>query len=113
MPVTVNVLTLFHEVCVQHKSCSYLDRFAGGISFVCKYNDDIGAIVVIVKVSQIRMDLINFVRAVYTNRSKTLGLETQYKRRKTMFLFNDAINTFYLRLYGVGHMVKNHSDSER
>ena len=25
-------------------------------------------------------------------------------------LFNDALNTFYLRLYGVGHMVKDHSD---
>ena len=28
-------------------------------------------------------------------------------------LFNDSLNTFYLRLYGVGHMVKDHSDSER
>ena len=28
-------------------------------------------------------------------------------------LFNDALNTFYLRLYGVRHMVKHHSDSER
>ena len=28
-------------------------------------------------------------------------------------LFNDAFNTFYLRLYGVRHMVKNHSDSVR
>ena len=28
-------------------------------------------------------------------------------------LFNDAFNTFYLRLYGVGHMVKDHSDSKR
>ena len=28
-------------------------------------------------------------------------------------LFNDALNTFYLRLYGVGHMVRDHSDSER
>ena len=28
-------------------------------------------------------------------------------------LFNDALNTFYLRLYGVRHMIKNHSDSER
>ena len=28
-------------------------------------------------------------------------------------LFNDALNTFYLRLYGVGHMIKDHSDSER
>ena len=28
-------------------------------------------------------------------------------------LFNDTLNTFYSRLYGVRHMVKNHSDSER
>ena len=28
-------------------------------------------------------------------------------------LFNDALNRFYLRLYGVRHMVKDHSDSER
>ena len=28
-------------------------------------------------------------------------------------LFNDTLNTFYLRLYGVGHIVKDHSDSER
>ena len=28
-------------------------------------------------------------------------------------LFNDALNTFHLRLYGVRHMVKGHSDSER
>ena len=28
-------------------------------------------------------------------------------------LFNDALNTFYLRLYGVAHMAKDHSDSER
>ena len=28
-------------------------------------------------------------------------------------LFNDAINTFYLRLYGIRYMVTDHSDSER
>ena len=28
-------------------------------------------------------------------------------------LFNDALNTFYLQLYGIGHMIKDHSDSER
>ena len=28
-------------------------------------------------------------------------------------LFNDALNTFYLRLYGVRHMVEDHSESER
>ena len=35
------------------------------------------------------------------------------KKVEGNFLFNDALNTFYLRLYGVGHMVKDHSDSER
>ena len=28
-------------------------------------------------------------------------------------LFNDALNTLYLLLYGVRHMVKDHSNSER
>ena len=28
-------------------------------------------------------------------------------------LFNDTLNTFYLRLYGIRHMVKDHTDSER
>ena len=28
-------------------------------------------------------------------------------------LFNDALNTFYLQLYGVRHMVKDRSDRER
>ena len=27
-------------------------------------------------------------------------------------LFNDALNTFYLRLYGVRHMEKDHSNSD-
>ena len=34
------------------------------------------------------------------------------KERERNVLFNDALNTFYLRLYGVRHMVKDHSDSE-
>ena len=34
-------------------------------------------------------------------------------RKEGNVLFNDALNTFYLRLYGVGHMVKDHLDSER
>ena len=34
-------------------------------------------------------------------------------RSEGYILFNDALNTFYLRLYGVGHMVEDHSDSER
>ena len=31
-------------------------------------------------------------------------------RKEGNVLFNDTLNTFYLRLYGVRHMVKNHSD---
>ena len=34
-------------------------------------------------------------------------------RKEGNVLFNDALNTFYFRLYGVRHMVKDHSDSER
>ena len=32
-------------------------------------------------------------------------------RKERNVLFNDALNTFYLRLYGIGHMVKDHGDS--
>ena len=35
------------------------------------------------------------------------------KERERNVLFNDALNTFYLWLYGVRHMVKDHSDSEK
>ena len=34
-------------------------------------------------------------------------------RKEGTVLFIDALNTFYLRLYGVKHMVKDHSDSEK
>ena len=36
-----------------------------------------------------------------------------YGRKEGNVLFNDALNTFYLRLYGIRHMVNDHSDSER
>ena len=35
------------------------------------------------------------------------------KREREMFYLTTALNTFYLRLYGVRHMVKYHSDSEK
>ena len=34
-------------------------------------------------------------------------------RKEGNVLCDDALNTFYLRLYGVKHMVKDHSDSEK
>ena len=33
--------------------------------------------------------------------------------RERNVLFNDALNTLYLRLYGFRHMVKDHSDNEK
>ena len=33
-------------------------------------------------------------------------------RKEGNVLFNNTLNTFYLRLYGKGHMVKDHSDNE-
>ena len=37
----------------------------------------------------------------------------EYRERERNVLFNDTLNTFYLRLHGVKHMVKDHSDSEK
>ena len=34
-------------------------------------------------------------------------------RKEGNSLFNDALNTFYLWLYGVKHMAKDHSDSQK
>ena len=34
----------------------------------------------------------------------------RFGRKEENVLFNDALNTFYLRLYGIRHMVKDHSD---
>ena len=42
----------------------------------------------------------------------THGMEKE-GRKEGNVLFNDALNTFHLRLYGVIHMVNDHSDSER
>ena len=42
-----------------------------------------------------------------------MNISFSERERKRNILFNDALNTFYLRLYGVRHMVKDHSDSEK
>ena len=41
------------------------------------------------------------------------ALNTFYLWKEGNVLFNDAFDTLYLRLYGVRHMVKDYSDSER
>ena len=40
-----------------------------------------------------------------------LPLEIYKEGKEGNVLFNDVLNTFYLRLYGIRHMVKYHSDS--
>ena len=52
-------------------------------------------------------------RQRYRGRERERERERERGREEGNVLFNDALTTFYLRLYGVGHMVKDHSDSER
>ena len=49
---------------------------------------------------------------IFSGDSK-LGIKYFFCERERNVLFNDALNTFHLRLYGVRHMVKDHSDSEK
>ena len=51
--------------------------------------------------------------AIKSHYGKILLFSTWGGRNDGNVLFNDTLNTFYFRLYGVGHMVKDHSDSER
>ena len=50
---------------------------------------------------------------IVTLKHSTVDVHMMYVERQRNILFNDALNTFYLRLYGVRHMVKDHSDSEK
>ena len=50
---------------------------------------------------------------LHTLNAARLGrLEMQLKYKEENISFNVTHNTFYLRLYGVGHMVKDHSARE-
>ena len=54
---------------------------------------------------------------VYVNSNSGLKLLNNslkfYTHEEGNVLFNDTLNTFYLQLYGVRHVVKDHSDSEK
>ena len=43
----------------------------------------------------------------------TLTNTHEIGRKEVNILFNDALNTYYLQLYGIIHMVEDHSDSDR
>ena len=66
----------------------------------------------------INANLLNGVGFYYVNQfyifnSSLSILSTIPRKGRKCFLFIDALNTFYLRLYGVRHMVKVNSDNER
>ena len=50
---------------------------------------------------------------LFNDALNTFYLRLYGRERERNVLFNDALNTFYLRLYGIRHMVKDHSDSEK
>ena len=45
--------------------------------------------------------------------TKKIYITNIYIWKEGSVLFNDTLNTFYLWLYGIRHMVKDHSDSEK
>ena len=51
-------------------------------------------------------------RVEYKVTTITVGVNYREQKKEVNVLFNDALNTFYLRLYGVRHMVKGHSAGE-
>ena len=67
------------------------------------------------KMADFEKELSNLRVEISQSRVKTEEMITVLndRERERNVLFNDAVNTFYLRLYGVRHMVKDHSDSEK
>ena len=57
--------------------------------------------------------LLIFRNPVLVGANTVKGPETPKTKEGRKWFINDALNTFYLRLYGVRHMVKLHSDRER
>ena len=47
------------------------------------------------------------------NRKRNLPLSLHGVRKEGNVLFNNILNTFYLEIDGLRHMVKVHSDNER
>ena len=62
------------------------------MSFVCKKNN-----------------LYNLIKSLFCFLNTLLEIyafKNVGKRKEVYILFHDSLNTFYLRLYGIGHMVK-------
>ena len=60
-----------------------------------------------------RRALAKLQREVARLKSERTYAQVSCLERERNVLFNNALNTFYLRLYGIRHMVTDHSDSEK
>ena len=78
-----------------HIPCSLVNLLG---SFMCFYITDL--LLMYVQMDMYNEQLYREIRFFCLSRTRNV-------------LFNDALNKFYLRLYGIRHMVKDHSDSER
>ena len=58
------------------------------------------------------VEVIKFLWLIFDKKLSFVPHQTFVKMEGNV-LFNDALNTFYLQLYGVRHMVKKHSGSEK
>ena len=72
-------------------------------------------VVVVVHFKIVKLELLvrHLVLGLVDNVIQVLLDVSGNRERERNVLFNDALNTFDLRLYGVRHTVKDHSDSER
>ena len=61
--------------------------------------------------SAIKTALPDIITITLVHTCMLLSCAREREKGERNVLFNDALNTFYLRLYGVRHMVKDHSDS--
>ena len=72
--------------------------------FSILYSTDVFSITHFLSLSLSLSLFLSFSLSLYL--SQTAGLKNKINMRERNVLFNDALNTFYLRLYGVTHMVK-------
>ena len=62
---------------------------------------------------KLNQTIIYYKRNTGWHRGRLISWKTHLGERERNVLLNYALNTFYLRLYGITHMVKDHSDSEK
>ena len=111
-------------VCARTHACANIshDVIIYSARFILYFSDKIFFLIYINKFKTILQSLTIGHACQYISHQseiskRPLNLEAEnpskLRERERNVLFNDALNTFYLRLYGVRHMVKDHSDSEK